>query len=49
LYWPGLCATGCCAASKQFGADLSELLSDPWTFTDRFGTLVDPWHLVRRL
>lgn len=36
------------AALEEFGADLPDLLSDPLTFTDRFGTLVAPWPAAER-
>jgi hypothetical protein len=36
------------AALEEFGPDLPDLLSDPLTFTDRFGTLVAPWPAAER-
>lgn len=36
------------AAVEEFGVDLPDLLSDPLTFTDRFGTLVAPWPAAER-
>ncbi|WP_194892388.1 hypothetical protein [Catenulispora pinisilvae] len=36
------------AAQEEFGAELREVLADPLTFTDRFGTLVAPWPAAER-